>query len=118
MQDESMKNFDGALEEVRRMEAALDARVVAALERVPAAEVPADFAARVAGLVPVRRVVEGVRATWVGYGVMGVCAVVLLVAMVWVAGLKGHGAVWVEWTLCGEFVGLVMWLSVWRGRLT
>ncbi len=115
MQDESMKSAESELDEERR----LDARVVRVLERVAEVKISADFAARVAGLVPARRVMrESVRTTRIGYWVMAVSLVVLVAAMVLVAASRSHGTVGVlvEWTLCGEFVGLAMWLSIWRWR--
>jgi len=95
----------------------MDARLTRALERTPAVEVPAGFAARVAAQVPVRRAVAvvparyGLLAARIGMGV-------LLAALVVVAKrTTGHSVLGmaVEWLLCAELAGLAAWLSgVWK----
>ncbi len=97
--------------------AAMDRRVAEALERVPAVNIPADFAARVAGQVPERRAVA---ATGSRYGLMAarICVAVLLIAIVVVA-MRASGRtafnIALEWILCGELVGLSIWMGrVWR----
>jgi hypothetical protein len=120
MHDGSMKNVEGEMDEVRRAEAELDARVIRVLEGVPEVRVPADFAARVAGMVPARQVAATVRVTRFGYKAMAGSMVVLLLAMVLLAPqTMGHGAMGVvlEWTLCGQFVLLALWWSVWERRV-
>jgi hypothetical protein len=95
----------------------MDARLTCALERKPAVDVPAGFAARVAQQVPVRRPVVapaarvGLVAAWIGMGI-------LLVALVVVATHStGHAVLGVtlEWILCAELVVLAAWLGgVWK----
>jgi hypothetical protein len=117
MRDKLMKIYE---EEMQRVDAELDARVVRALERVPEVTIPADFAARVGGMVPARRVAPTVQSTRIGYKAMAGSMVALLVAMVLLAPRSmGHGATWVvlEWTLCGQFVLLALWWSVWERRV-
>jgi hypothetical protein len=95
----------------------MDERVTRALERKPAVKVPEGFAARVAGLVPARRAVALPKAR---YGLLAarICVAVLLPAVMAVAmrwgGRTVPGAL-VEWVLCGELIGLAMWLGgMWR----
>jgi hypothetical protein len=96
---------------------AMDERLTRALERKPEVEAPDGFAARVAGLVPVRRAVALPKAR---YGLMAarVGAAVLLLAVMVVAMRSGGrtvSGVVVEWVLCAELIGLAMWLGgMWR----
>jgi hypothetical protein len=95
----------------------MDARLTRVLERKPAVDVPADFAARVVAQVPVRRAVVVVPAR---YGLLAARAgmAVLLAALVVVAmRTTGHSVfgMAVEWVLCAELAGLAVWLSgVWK----
>jgi hypothetical protein len=95
----------------------IDARLTRALERKPAVDVPAEFAARVAAQVPVRRAVAlpparyGLLAARVGMGVLLVALVVLAMRS------TGHPVLGeaLEWVLCAELAGLALWLSgVWK----
>lgn len=102
--------------EIERIDA-MDRRVTDALERVPSVDLPANFAARVANQVPARR---GVAVTKFRYGLMAVriCMAVLLIAIVVVA-MRASGRaivnITLEGILCGELVGLSMWMSgMWR----
>jgi hypothetical protein len=79
--------------------------------------VPAGFAARVAGQVPVRRAVAvptaryGLLAARIGMGVLLLALVVLAMRS---TGRTIFGVV-LEWILCAELAGLAAWLSgVWR----
>jgi len=95
----------------------MEERLTRALERKPKVDVPAGFAARVAGQVPVRRAFAvpaaryGLLAARIGMGV-------LLLALVVVAMRStGHTmfGVALEWILCAELAGLAAWLSgVWK----
>ena len=92
-------------------------RVTRALERKPTVDVPAGFAARVAGQVPVRKQVA-VPAARYGLLAARIAVVVLLVALVALTMRSGsHKVIWVvlEWILCAELAGLAAWLSgVWK----
>ena len=95
----------------------IDARLTRALERKPAVDVPAEFAARVAAQVPVRRAVAVVPARY-GFLAARVGMAVLSVALVVMAmRTTGHSVLGValEWLLCAELAGLAGWLGgVWR----
>ena len=92
---------------------ALEERVVRALERVPEVTIPAEFAARVAAQVPVRRTVS---MTTSHYGLMAMrtSMAVLVIALVGVAmHATGRGmfGVVMEWVLCAELIALAVWMS-------
>jgi hypothetical protein len=92
---------------------ALEERVTRALERAPEVTIPAGFAARVAGQVPVRRAFAARPARY-GLMAMRISMAVLVLALVVVAMLAGgRGAIGIalEWVLCAELVGLAVWLS-------
>jgi hypothetical protein len=106
MQSERMSDVDS-----------MDARLTRALERKPAVAVPAGFAARVAGQMPVRNAVTvpparyGRAAMWIG---MAVLVVVLVVVTMHFHGRTMFGLA-LEWILCAELAGLAAWLSgVWK----
>ena len=114
--------FDGAMnpEAQAQAERELDARVVEQLERLPdlSSAIPADFAARVAAKVPVRRPVA-VRTTHYGRTLMLVGLVVLFVALVVLAVRGSSGStigVALEWTLCVQFLALAVWMGLQRFR--
>ncbi len=102
----------------------LDRRIVAALERVadlPAAA-PADFAARIAAKVPLRRPVMvarstryGPRAMWLGLAVV-VAAMVLFSAFSTSAAGQPVMTLTVDSVLVLQFVAIVAWLSLRSGR--
>ena len=100
----------------QRMRAAsdvLEERVVRALERVPEVTIPAEFAARVAGRVPVRKEIAARPARY-GLMAMRVSVVVLVLALAAVAMHSGGRSVFgiaLEWVLCAELVALAMWMS-------
>jgi hypothetical protein len=92
-------------------------RLTRALERKPAVEAPAGFAARVAQQVPARRAVTltparyGRRTMWVGMAVLVLA--VMVVATRW-TGSRDFGTA-LEWVLCTELVALAAWLGgVWE----
>ena len=110
MQDERMSDVDS-----------MDERLTRALERKLAVDVPAGFAARVAGQVPgqvpVRRAVAVPTAR---YGLLAarIGMAVLLLALVVVAmrfpGRTMFGVA-LEWILCAELAGLAIWLGgMWK----
>ncbi len=97
----------------------LELWVTQALERMPEMTIPADFAARVAGRLPKRRArtMPALRTTRFGQIAAAMCLMVLLAAILVLAPRATlHEPLWVvlEWTLCGQFVLLAMWLGVWR----
>jgi hypothetical protein len=96
----------------------LDQRIVRALETAPQPQIPADFAARVASRLPVRRPVSltpthyGQNATLAG---MLVTLVALLVLALHSPGHAAFGLL--ESVLSAQFLALAVWFSVWRHRL-
>lgn len=92
---------------------AIDRRVADVLERAPAVNIPADFAVRVAGQVPARGAVA-VRGSRYGWMAARICLAVLLIAIVLMA-LRASDRrainIALEWILCGELVGLSMWMG-------
>jgi hypothetical protein len=106
MRDERMSEVDS-----------MEERLTRALERKPKVDVPAGFAARVAGQVPVRRAVAVPTAR---YGLLAarIGMAVLVVALVVLAMRHADDTVFgitVEWILCAELVGLAAWLGgVWK----
>jgi hypothetical protein len=103
------------MEEQRMIDEAelLDARIGEALEAKPEVEIPAGFAARVAGRLPSRSVVLLTPARY-GLLVMRIAMAVLTVAIV-VMAMRGIArttvGVSLEWMLCAELVGIGMWLG-------
>jgi len=92
---------------------ALEERVVRALERVSEVRIPAEFAARVAVRVPVRKEIAARPARY-GMMAMRISVVVLVLALVVVAMHVGGRSVFVialEWVLCAELVALAVWLG-------
>ena len=112
--DKQQMNFGGERMDVGE---AIDRRVADVLERVPAVNIHADFAARVAGQVPARGAVA-VRGSRYGWMAARICVAVLLIAIVAVAMRASDRRtinIALEWILCGELVGLSMWMGgVWR----
>jgi hypothetical protein len=103
MHEQRMKDVNDALEE----------RVTRALEQVPEVRIPADFAARVAGRLPVRRAFAA-RPAHYGLMTMRISMAVLVLALVVVAMHSGGRSVFgitLEWVLCAELVGLAVWLG-------
>ena len=95
----------------------MEERLMRALERKPAVDVPAGFAAQVAAQVPTRREVAapaaryGLLAAWIGLGVLLLALVVLAMHS------TGHTmfGVALEWMLCAELAGLALWLGgMWK----
>src|ERR1700754_1910621 len=92
-----------------------DQRLIRALENTPAAQIPADFATRVASHLPRRRPVS-LTATHYGknamlLGIVATLAVLLVLAL----NATGHASFEVlELFLLAEFIALTVWLSVWR----
>ena len=101
MHEQRMKDAKDALEE----------RMVRALERVPEVTIPAEFAARVAGRLPVRRAFAARPARY-GLMTMRISVVVLVLALAAAAMHSGgRSGIVLEWVLCAELVALAMWMS-------
>jgi hypothetical protein len=116
MHDEWMSD---ELEAKAAMEAALDARLVRALEARPEVVIREDFAARGASQVAPRKAVA-LTPRHYGRNMIFVCVVVLAIAMVGISAAGVYGTPLmkiVDWVLCAQFIGLVAWLGV-RQRLT
>jgi hypothetical protein len=97
----------------------LEARVVRALERTPEVLISAEFAKRVAGMVPVRREVP-VRATRYGRNAAIVSMAVLVVAVLLMARGAAQESVvrmTVEWVLCGQLLVLGVGVGLRRWNL-
>ena len=99
---------------------ALEERIVRALERVPEVTIPAEFAARVAGRLPVRRAFAARPARY-GLMTMRISMAALVIALIVVAmhatGRSGVLGIALEWVLCAELVGLAVWLGGARGLI-
>jgi hypothetical protein len=96
--------------------AALDTRIVQALENLPEVHIPADFAARVASQVPARPAIS-LRATHYGKTAMLLSIAVLLLTLLALARythITSAFGLTLQWTLCAQFIGLVVWLSMRR----
>jgi len=95
----------------------IDTRLTSALERKPAVDVPAGFAARVAAQLPVQMAAV---APTTRYGLMAAriaMGVVLVALVVLATHSTGHTLVGValQWVLYAELVGLAAWLTgVWK----
>jgi Mg-chelatase subunit ChlI len=99
MHEQRMKDAKDALEE----------RMVRALERVPEVTIPAEFAARVAGRLPVRRAFAARPARY-GLMTMRISVVVLVLALAAAAMHSGGRSVFGS-VLGAELVALAMWMS-------
>jgi hypothetical protein len=96
--------------------AALEARVVRALERPPEPTIPADFATRVAAQVPLRKPVS-LTPTHYGRRVTAACLALLFVVLLLLTPYTANHTTWslaVDWLLTAQFLAMVMWLGTWR----
>ena len=109
MNEENMSDADAAMEQ----------RLIRALETRPAVQIPADFAARVASQLPERRPIA-LTPTHYGRKAMMICMVVLGVALLAAFALYGMAVppfVQVTgWILYAQFLALVVWFGM-RGAL-
>jgi hypothetical protein len=117
MSEQRMKDGDAGGDAAGLAADLLDVRVVRALERKAEVDVPAGFAARVAGQAPMRRMIA---VTPARYGLMAarIGMAVLLLALVVVAMRSaGHTVfgVVLEWLLCAQLMGLSLWLGGFSG---
>jgi hypothetical protein len=110
----SQSAMEHATEHVGR----LDQRIVRALETAPEPDIPADFAAGVAGKLPARRPAS---LTPTHYGQSATLAGMLVtLATLLILALKptGHATFGLlESLLSAQFIALAVWLSVWRHGL-
>ena len=102
------------------LEVALDERIVRELERMPdlSSSIAPDFAVRVAAKVPAGRDVAVIPARY-GRSVMWVSLIALFMFLLVLAGLGfGRSAmgVAIEWCLCAQFLGLAVWMAIFRRR--
>jgi hypothetical protein len=112
MRDEPLNRQRSTVTDIDQL-TRLDQRLIHALERAPEPQVPVDFAARVARLLPATRPVA-VTATHYGYYAMVVSMVLLLAALLLLAPHAADRSVFgltLQWLLCAQFIGLVVWLS-------
>jgi hypothetical protein len=92
----------------------LDQRIVRALEAAPPPQIPADFAARVAGQLPARRPVSLTPRHYGQYAML-IGTVVTLAALVILSLHSTHPSFGLlEPLLFVQFIALAVWLSVWR----
>jgi hypothetical protein len=108
-------NHEDARTEIDRM-AWLDERVVRALEIAPEPQIAADFAVRVASRLPPTRSVS-LTPTHYGYYAMLASMVVLLATLLVLASRAADRSMFevtLQWLLCGQFIGVAVWLSVRR----
>jgi hypothetical protein len=96
----------------------LDQRITRALESVPEPHIPADFAARVASRLPARRP-ESLTPTYYGQKAVRISMLVTLAALILLAvRTTGHATFGLlESLLFAQFIGLTVWLSIWRHGL-
>ena len=109
MDERQLNRGDGGMD-------ALDDRIVGALEAKPEVSIADRFAARVASRLPAR---SGVVVTPARYGRMAVrIGIALLLAALVVVAMRSAGrsalGIALEWVLCGQVVGLSLWLGGWR----
>jgi hypothetical protein len=114
MSDELMNSRFGSWAD-SGTDAELDRRVLHALEIAPRVEIPADFAARVAGRLPARRPVS-LTATHYGRNAVFVGLILTLVVLIAVTLYNGKHATFglAESVLLTQFLALTVWLSVRR----
>jgi hypothetical protein len=113
MHDQPLNQQDLSPDELEHLEQ----RLTRALETVPEPHIPADFAARVASQLPVRRPVS-LTPTHYGQGAMRIGAFLTLAALLAFAVRSGRTDFGLaESFLLTLFVILVVWLSVWRHSL-
>ena len=96
----------------------LEQRLTRALETVPEPHIPADFAARITSQLPSKRP-ESLTPTRYGQNAIRIGVVLILATLLALAlhasGRPAFGLA--ESFLLTMFVGLVLWLSVWRHSL-
>jgi hypothetical protein len=96
----------------------LDQRITRALETMPEPRIPADFASRVASQLPARRP-DSLTPTHYGQKAVLLSMLVTLAALIVLAvNTTGHASIGLlESLLFAQFIGLTIWLSIWRHSL-
>jgi len=96
----------------------LDQRITRALETIPEPRIPADFASRVASQLPARRP-DSLTPTHYGQKAVLLSMLVTLAALIALAvRTPGHASFGLlESLLFVQFIGLTIWLSIWRHSL-
>ena len=115
MRDESLNQQHATTTEADQL-ARLDQRVIHALEIAPELQVPADFAARIASLLPAQRPVSFTPTHYGRYAMLA-SMVILMGALLFLAPKAAGRSVYeltLQWILCAQFIGLAVWLSVRR----
>jgi hypothetical protein len=115
MRDEPVNHQHSAATESDPL-ARLDRRLIHALEVAPEPRVPADFAARVAKMLPATRPVAAAP-THYGYYAMVASMVILMAALLFLAPHTANRSVFevtLQWLLCAQFIGLAVWISARR----
>jgi hypothetical protein len=93
----------------------LDRALVRALERRPQPAIPADFAARVAAIVPRVKAPARVRTMHYGRTAMVAAMIALLVALTAMAPRANPESLFgiaMEYLLCAQFIGVGIWWAV------
>jgi hypothetical protein len=92
----------------------LNQRIIRALETAPQAQIPTDFAARVASQLPASRPVS-LTPTYYGRYAMLIGTVGILAALLILALHSSHPTFGLlESLLFAQFIALALWLTVWR----
>ena len=94
----------------------LDLRILRALETAPSVEIPADFAARVASKLPVRRRPVSLTSTHYGQNAVFLGMILTLVVLIALTLYNGRHATFglAESLLLTQFIALTVWFSVRR----
>jgi hypothetical protein len=94
----------------------LELRILRALETAPNVEIPADFAARVASRLPIRRRPVSLTATHYGRNAVFLGMILTLVVLIALSLSNGSHATFglAESLLLAQFIALTVWLSVRR----
>ncbi|GGA75431.1 hypothetical protein GCM10011507_28490 [Edaphobacter acidisoli] len=121
MHGEPVNNPNEAINLEEALLQALDTKIVQALEMQPEVAIPANFAARVASQVPVRRsaIRRAVLLRPTHYGLKAMVASLVALAVILVALLAnhfGHTAIGqvMEWIIYSQFLLLAVWFGVYR----
>lgn len=108
-----MQNL-GSRTRAARPDPELESRLDQALAKAPSPSIPADFAARVGGMVPARETLPEPRFAYARNS-MALCAVCLLAGLMLLAPHARAGstfAIAFEWTLCAQFSLLALFVAL------